>query len=138
MELPLLHPDNDDEDASEEDDDDDDDDDEQEDLSTVPQDEGTAPVNYYTDGLSEFDVDTDDSPTNLANEFDSGFQMEFVDALPRSWTDGTTEDPSDIAVVCSEDSFRITFPAGPLSDVKIWGMCFRPNLKSAKCISSIY
>lgn len=117
MALPLLHPDNDEREE----------DDEQEDLSTVYQDEGTAPVNYYPDGLSEFDVDTDDSPMNLANEFDSGFQMEFVDAPPRSWTASTTEDRSDIAVVCSEDSFRITFPAAPLSSVKIWGMCFRPN-----------
>lgn len=104
-----------------------DNDNEQENLSTVYQHEGTAPVNYYLDGLSEFDVATDDSPTNLASEFDSGFQMNFVDAPPRSWTDGTIEDPSDIAVVCSEDSFRITFPAGPLSAVKILGMCFRPN-----------
>lgn len=120
MELPP-HPDNDDEDESEEDD-------EQEDLGTDYPDEGTAPVDYYyPDGLSEFNVDTDDSPMNLANEFDNGFQTEFVDAHPRSWTASATEDRSDIAVVCSEDSFRITFPAGPLSSVKIWGMCFRPN-----------
>lgn len=130
MELPLLHPDNYDE--SEEDD-------AQEDPSTIYQDEGTAPVNYYyPDGLSEFDVDTDDSPMNLANEFDSGFQMEFVDSLPRSWPASTTDERSDITVVCGEDSFRITFPVGPLSSVKIWGMCFRPNLNSAKCKLSIY
>lgn len=120
LELPLLHPDNDDDYASEEDD-------EQENLGTDYQDEGTVPVNYYyPDSVSEFDVDTDDSPMNLASEFDSGFQMEFVDAPPRNRTDSTTEDLSDIAVVCSENSFRITFPAGPLSSVKIGGMCFRP------------
>lgn len=60
-------------------------------------------------------------PSQLATMFDGGYQVEFVDTLPRSWS-GSISQSSDLNVVCNEFSFEIDLPQCPLSEVKILGL----------------
>lgn len=60
-------------------------------------------------------------PTHLATMFDGGYQVEFVDTLPRSWS-GSSSQSSDLNVVCDEFGFEIDLPQCPLSEVKVLGL----------------
>lgn len=70
-------------------------------------------------------MDTGDfDETSFTHESDGEFQVEFVEAPPRTWSDSTSLG-SDVNVICTNSGFRITLPArSPLSSVKVWGMNF--------------
>ncbi|XP_034748666.1 zona pellucida sperm-binding protein 4-like [Etheostoma cragini] len=71
-------------------------------------------INPFTD--HGFQVD--DHPRSWNSDAD-GFQMEFADAPPKSWT--SSHSSSVLEVVCSEVGFQITLLAGSLSEVTVLG-----------------
>lgn len=60
-------------------------------------------------------------PRNWASSEEGGFQVEFIDAPPRSWTSSTSSSSSGLDVVCFENGFQITMPTGQISEVKVLG-----------------
>lgn len=72
-----------------------------------------------------FEVDTGDfDETSFTPGPDGEFQVEFVEAPPRTWS-GSTSLGSNVNVICTKSGFQITLPAqSPLSSVKVWGMNF--------------
>ncbi|KAM3596068.1 uncharacterized protein V6R79_007715 [Siganus canaliculatus] len=85
--------------------------------------------------ISDYDdEDEDDIPVALPPEFEGtatsdgfdlftghGFQVEFVDVLPKSWNSGKSQTSAEPNVVCIDGSFQITLSKGPLSEVKVLG-----------------
>uniref|UniRef100_UPI0037E8596C zona pellucida sperm-binding protein 4-like n=1 Tax=Semicossyphus pulcher TaxID=241346 RepID=UPI0037E8596C len=81
----------------------------------------SGPRNWASGNEGGFHVEFEDTPEPNWDSFEDGGQVEFIDAPPRSWTSSSTPSASGLDVVCSEDGFQITLPAGPLSEVKVLG-----------------
>ncbi|XP_073340154.1 zona pellucida sperm-binding protein 4-like [Pagrus major] len=84
--------------------------------------EGAATTDGAPSSDNGFQVEMEDSgPEDWPSSNDGGYQVEFVDAPPRSWTSSTSKGSTELDVVCSDDSFQITLPKGPLNEVKVLG-----------------
>lgn len=72
-----------------------------------------------------FEVDTGDfDESSFTHGTDGEFQVEFVEAPPRTWS-GSTSLGSNMNVICTKNGFQITLPAqSSLNSVKVWGMTF--------------
>lgn len=69
----------------------------------------------------------DAPPRSWTSDPDDGFHMEFIDGAPGSEGSDTSQSPTEPEVVCSAAGFKITLPAGPLSEVKVVGMLFNSS-----------
>uniref|UniRef100_A0A674BXQ2 Zona pellucida sperm-binding protein 4-like n=1 Tax=Salmo trutta TaxID=8032 RepID=A0A674BXQ2_SALTR len=61
-------------------------------------------------------------PANVNLNADRGFQVQFEEVSEANkWVSVTEAAPASLAVLCGEDEFKVTLPAGPMSEVKILG-----------------
>eukprot|EP00063_Salmo_salar_P022824 XP_013997659.1 PREDICTED: zona pellucida sperm-binding protein 4-like [Salmo salar] len=61
-------------------------------------------------------------PANVSLNADRGFQVQFEEVSDANkWVSVTEAAPASLAVLCGEDEFKVTLPAGPMSEVKILG-----------------
>uniref|UniRef100_UPI001EAEB663 uncharacterized protein LOC124026984 n=1 Tax=Oncorhynchus gorbuscha TaxID=8017 RepID=UPI001EAEB663 len=61
-------------------------------------------------------------PDNVDLNADRGFQEQFEEVSDaKQWVSVTEAAPVSLAVLCGEDEFKVTLPAGPMSEVKILG-----------------
>lgn len=64
-------------------------------------------------------------PANVDLNADRGFQVQSEEVLDaKKWVSVTEAAPVSLAVLCGEDEFKVTLPAGPMSEVKILGKLF--------------
>ncbi|XP_035039424.1 zona pellucida sperm-binding protein 4-like [Hippoglossus stenolepis] len=88
----------------------------------LPEVEGAATSNMDAFGDYGFHV-AGGGPvlTNLPSSTDGQYEVEFVDAPPRSWTSSTSLGSNGLDVVCTENGFQITLHTGQLSEVRVLG-----------------
>ncbi|XP_064835208.1 zona pellucida sperm-binding protein 4-like [Oncorhynchus masou masou] len=61
-------------------------------------------------------------PANVDLNADRGFQVQFEEVSDaKKWVSVTEAAPASLAVLCGEDEFKVTLPAGPMGEVKILG-----------------
>ncbi|XP_055749101.1 zona pellucida sperm-binding protein 4-like [Salvelinus fontinalis] len=60
-------------------------------------------------------------PANVNLNADRGFQAQFEESDANKWVSVTEAAPVSLAVLCGEEEFKVTLPAGPMSEVKILG-----------------
>lgn len=100
-----------------------------------PDAEGAATTDGFSSSDDGFQVVTEDfGSENWPSTDDGGYQVDFVDAPPRSWTSSSSKSSPELDVVCGENDFQITLPKGPLNEVKVLGMYFFFFFSYLKCL----